>query len=410
MIKLTSQLLHNRAALILLFFMISVIVLTRTAAAQTYTTFANLSYVADGNVAHKLDLYIPNGATGPIPLIIWIHGGGWQSGDKSLSPNGHQLRYARRGYAVASLNYRLSGEAIFPAQIYDCKSAIRWLRANAATYNLDTTRFGVWGSSAGGHLAALVGTSNDVVDMEGTVGGNNQFSSRVQATVDWYGPTNLLLMDTQLKAQPGCGSGNHDAADSAESLFIGCPIQTCPAAVQRANPMTYLTTDDPPFFIEHGTADCVVPTGQSQIFQELMQASGHDSVFTTIPTAGHGGALFVTESNLLLVDAFWNTKLRQAVNPLVSSIKIFRKALETTYFRAGSIAIIYRIKISGLNFQSTSRVLINGYERGVSFADSGEVVVNHLIGRIPPSGEVTLQIKNGDGRYSNIVRTEIRSE
>ncbi|MEQ1765482.1 MAG: alpha/beta hydrolase, partial [Pyrinomonadaceae bacterium] len=391
-------------------FVISVIVLTRAAAAQTYTTFANLPYVTDGNVAHKLDLYIPDGATGPIPLIIWIHGGGWQNGDKSLSPTGHQLRYARNGYAVASLNYRLSGEAIFPAQIYDCKSAIRWLRANAATYNLDTTRFGVWGSSAGGHLAALVGTSNDVVDLEGTVGGNNQFSSRVQATVDWYGPTNLLLMDTQLKAQAGCGSGNHDAADSPESRFVGCPIQTCPATVQRANPMTYLTRDDPPFFIEHGTADCTVPTAQSQIFQTLMQSSGHNSVFTTISTAGHGGPLFVTESNLLLVDAFWNTNLRRSVSPLVNSIKIFRRTKEANFFKARSLGSFYRIKITGLNFQADTKVLINGVQRGVTFTNATEVVVYGLVGIIPPSGEITIQTKNADGRFSNVVRTEIRSE
>ncbi|MBA4184663.1 MAG: alpha/beta hydrolase, partial [Acidobacteria bacterium] len=130
----------------------------------------------DGNVAHKLDLYVPNGTTSPVPLIVWIHGG-WQNGDKSLGPNSHPLRYARSGYAVASINYRLSGEAIFPAQIYDCKAAIRWLRANASQYNLDVTRFGVWGQSAGGHLASLVGTSNDVTDLEGTLGGNLQYSS-----------------------------------------------------------------------------------------------------------------------------------------------------------------------------------------------------------------------------------------
>lgn len=120
--------------------------LSQIAAAQnTYTTHTNLSYVDDGNVSHKLDLYVPNGAASPVPLIVWIHGGGWQSGDKQLGQNSHPLRYARMDYAVASINYRLSGEAIFPAQIYDCKAAVRWLRANAAKYNLDPTRFGAWG-------------------------------------------------------------------------------------------------------------------------------------------------------------------------------------------------------------------------------------------------------------------------
>lgn len=378
------------------------------AAAQgTFTTHSDLAYVNDGNPAHTLDLYIPDEATGPIPLIVWIHGGGWQSGDNNLAPNGPQLRYARNGYAVASLNYRLSGEAIFPAQIHDCKAAIRWLRANAAQYGLDASRFGSWGSSAGGHLAALVGTSNDVVDMEGTVGGNLTFSSRVQATVDWFGPTDLLLMDTQLKAQAGCGNGNHDAANSPESLFIGCPIQTCPTAVQRANPMTYLTNDDPPFFIEHGTADCTVPTGQSQIFQILQQILGHDSSITLIATAGHGGPLFMTESNMLLVDTFWDAKLRQPVNPLVSSVEIMYKGASINSFRPNSLGALYRIKLAGMNLQSDAKILINGTERGVTSTSANEVTVNGLPGRLAAAGEVTIQLRNGNGRYSNVMRVAI---
>ncbi len=378
------------------------------AAAQTYTTHSNLAYVNDGNARHRLDLYVPNSVSAPVPLIIWIHGGGWQNGDKTLNPNGHQLRYARNGYAVASINYRLSGEAIFPAQIHDAKAAIRWLRANAAQYDLDAARFGIWGSSAGGHLAALVGTSNDVADLEGTVGGNLQYSSRVQAVVDWYGPTDFLQMDAQLKSQPNCGNGNHDAPNSPESLLIGCPIQTCPQAVQRANPMTYATTDDPPFFIEHGTADCTVPMGQSQIFQNLLLSGGHDSALTLIQDAGHGGPLFVTEPNMLLVDAFWESKLRLAVNPLINSVKIYRKSAETGFFRAGSPGSLYRVAILGINFQTETKVLINGVEKGVSFVGGGEIVVYGLPGRIPASGEISIQIRNANGRFSNVSRIEIR--
>jgi acetyl esterase/lipase len=395
---------------IALMFICFLFVVPQSVRAQTFTTFSNLSYVNDGNVRHRLDLYVPNGATGPVPLIIWIHGGGWQSGDKSLNPNGHQLRYARSGYAVASLNYRLSGEAIFPAQIHDCKAAIRWLRANAAQYNLDVGRFGVWGSSAGGHLAALVGTSNDVAEMEGTVGGNLQASSRVHAVVDWYGPTDLLQMDTQLKAQPNCGTGNHDSPTSPESLLIGCPIQTCPQAVQRANPLTYATPDDPPFFIEHGTADCTVPMGQSQILQNLLQTGGHDTSLTLIEDEGHGGPLFVTESNMQLVDAFWNAKLRQTVNPLINSVKIYRKNAETGFFRAGSQASLYRIAVAGTNFQADTKILINGLEKSAAFLSGTELVVGGLPGRIPASGVVSIQIRNSNGRFSNVARAEIRAE
>ncbi len=373
-------------------------------AQTTYATYTNLSYVNDGNTAHKLDLYVPNGTTSPVPLIIWIHGGGWQSGDKALGPNSPQVRYARNGYAVASINYRLSGEATFPAQIFDCKAAIRWLRANAAQYNLDVTKFGVWGSSAGGHLASLVGTSNDVADLEGDVGGNLQQTSRVQAVGNWYGPTNFLLMDAQLKAQPNCGIGNHDLPNSPESLLIGCPIQTCPAAAQRANPLIYASRDDPPFFIQHGTEDCTVPMGQSQILQNTLQNIEHDSILFLLQNAGHGGALFVTESNLLLIDDFWNTKLRLPVNPLINSITIYRKASEVGSFRAGSLGSLYRVVVSGANFQPDTRVLVNGVEKGVSFSNSNEVVVYGLVGRIPSSGEIDFQIRNSNGRYSNILK------
>jgi len=378
-------------------------------AQNTYTTYSNLAYVNDGNVRHLLDLYVPNGATSSTPLIIWIHGGGWRNGDKSLGPNSHPLRYASRGYAVASLNYRLSDEAIFPAQIYDVKAAIRWLRANATQYNLDVTRFGTWGQSAGGHLASLAGTSNDVVDMEGTVGGNLQYSSRVQATVDWYGPTDFLQMDVQA-GQSGCIGSNMNSPDSAPSRLVGCAIQTCPQAVQRANPMTYVTMDDPPFFIEQGTVDCTVPLGQSQIFQNLWQSIGHDSALTFLQGAGHGGPLFIAESNLVLVDAFWDAKLRQPVNPLVNSITIYRKSSDVGFFRAGSLGSLYRIAVSGINFQPDTKVLINGVEKGVSFTNSGEVIVYGLVGRIPASGEMKIQVRNSNGRFSNVLRTEIRSE
>jgi acetyl esterase/lipase len=390
-------------------FLCLILLLQIASAQNTYTKIADLNYANDALISHRLDLYIPDGATAPLPVIVWVHGGGWSIGSKELLATDYQLRYARNGYALVSINYRLTGQAIFPAQIHDSKAAIRWIRANAAQYNLDPTRIGVWGSSAGGHLVALLGTSNDVVDMEGAVGTNLQYSSRVQAVVDWFGPTDFLQMDTQAIAQ-GCVGSTHNAANSPESILVGCPIQTCPTAVQRANPMTYFTPDDPPFFIQHGAADCTVPRGQSQILQTLMQNAGHDSAFTLIPGAGHGGTPFSAESNMLLLDAFFNAKLRQSFSPLVNSIRIYRKTSEVTYFRAGSIGSIYRIVFNGANFQSNAKVLINGVEKGVSFTNGNEITVNGLLGRISASGIVTVQVKNSNGSYSNILRTEIRTE
>ena len=406
-----TYLLSNRknrlrsAICILVLFFLSQIV----SAQNTYTKIADLNYANDALVSHRLDLYIPDGATAPLPVIVWVHGGGWSIGSKELTADAFQLRYPRNGYALVSINYRLSGQAIFPAQIYDSKAAIRWIRANAAQYNLDPTRIGVWGSSAGGHLAALLGTSNDVVDMEGIVGTNLQFSSRVQAVVDWFGPTDFLQMDTQAIAQ-GCGGSSHDAPNSPESNLVGCAIQSCPTAVRRANPLTYFTRDDPPFFIQHGNADCTVPRGQSQILQTLMQTAGHDSSLMLIPNAGHGGTPFSAESNMLLVDAFFNTKLRNSFSPLVNSIKIYRKNSEAAFFRAGSVGSIYRIVFNGANFQNGAKVLINGVEKGVSFTSINQITVNGLVGRIPASGIVTVQVKNANGGYSNVFRPEIGVE
>ena len=161
------------------------VIATLVAAAPTLAqpTFPDLAYATLGGRPLQLDLYIPATGSGPYPLVIWIHGGGWSGGDKALGPGASALKLLPRGIAVASINYRLTSQAgqwgsfpvIFPAQINDVKGAVRWLRANAGTYNLDASRFGSWGSSAGGHLSALIGTSGGVAALEGNVGGNLAF-------------------------------------------------------------------------------------------------------------------------------------------------------------------------------------------------------------------------------------------
>src|SRR5262249_44838326 len=145
---------------------------------------ANLEYVPGGHARQRLDLYVPAKADTPLPVIVWVHGGAWLGGGKG--GGGPAVPLVGKGYAVASINYRLSQHAVFPAQIEDCKAAIRWLRANAKTYNLNPERIGVWGASAGGHLVALLGTSGDALDREGK-GGNADQSSRVQAAVGFFG-------------------------------------------------------------------------------------------------------------------------------------------------------------------------------------------------------------------------------
>jgi len=256
--------------------------------ASSFDTHTDLAYAP--HARGLLDLMIPRGMSAPPPLVIWIHGGGWQSGDKSN--RAQATRLLCRGYAVAAINYRLSGTDLFPAQIHDVKAAIRFLRASAAAYGLDASRFATFGSSAGGHLAALAGTSAEVADLEDLASGNSGSSSRVQATIDWYGPTRFAEMDSQLVAQ-GCpaGSAHHGDADSAESRLLGCTVGDpgCASAVQRADPGTYADASDPPMLLLHGSADCNVPEDQSALLSEKLNAAGACAIARTVLGAGHGG-------------------------------------------------------------------------------------------------------------------------
>ena len=233
-------------------------------------SFIDLAY-ADQSEAQKLDLYLPTTGDGPFPVVMMVHGGGFMFGDKA---DGAGLtgvdQLLEAGYAVASINYRLSGEATWPAQIYDAKAAVRFLRANAAQYNLDPERFGAWGASAGGNLVAMLGTTCDVTELEGADLGNADQSSCVQAVVDWFGPIDFLAMDTQF-AGTECPA-NHDAADSPESMLVGAPIQTVPDIVATTNPMNYIDTTDAPFLIQHGSADCNIPPVQGKNLADALGA------------------------------------------------------------------------------------------------------------------------------------------
>jgi acetyl esterase/lipase len=238
----------------------------------------DLAYVANGHQRQKLDLYVPPEGQ-RLPLIIWVHGGAFRAGSKE---GGVPLQYLSAGYAVASLNYRLSQHAIFPAQIEDVKAAVRWLRANAQTYRLDPSRFGAWGPSAGGHLVAMLGTTGDIKEFE--VGANLDISSRVQAVVDYFGPTDFLQMDAQ-RLPNGMV---HDAPDSPESQLIGGPIQENIDRVAKANPITYVSKDDPPFLIVHGTRDPLVPYQQSVLLKNALEKAAAPVTFYTVEGGGHG--------------------------------------------------------------------------------------------------------------------------
>ena len=263
----------------------------------------DLVYARVGENSLLLDLYVPERGDEKLPLIVWVHGGAWRAGNKQRCP---ALPFTSEGFVAASVSYRLSQQARFPAQIEDCKAAIRWLRAHAAKYRIDPDRIGVWGSSAGGHLVALLGTAGDVAELEGKSGNLDQ-SSRVQAVCDFFGPTDFLRMDAD--SLPG-GRIIHNAADSPESQLVGGPIQAHPDRVARANPITYVTADDPPFLIVHGDQDPLVPWQQSQYLFDSMKKAGLTQVtFHKVQGAGHGfqGRQDVTD----MVVAFFKDTLRK---------------------------------------------------------------------------------------------------
>jgi acetyl esterase/lipase len=224
-----------------------------------------------------------------MPVLVFIHGGGWRGGTKEAHVQ-QLVPFARRGYVCASIEYRLTQEAIFPAQIEDCKCAIRFLRAKAREFYLDPERIGVWGSSAGGHLAALLGTSAGIPELEGS-GGWPEHSSRVQAVCDWFGPTDLLTMAEGL-AHSGVskrvGPNSPEAPDSYESHLVGGPIRERPDECRRANPITYITADAPPFLILHGDRDAVVPLNQSEQLAAALREAGVEVDFRVIEGTGHG--------------------------------------------------------------------------------------------------------------------------
>ena len=242
----------------------------------------NIKYVKDGTERQTLDLYLPKTKPGPFPLIIWIHGGSWMYGDKG--ENCLPARDMSDEFAVASVNYRYTTDATFPAQINDCKAAVRFLRANAAKYRIDPNRFGVWGSSAGGYLAAMVGTTGDSTypTIEGRKKGEPEVSSKVQAVCDWCGPTNFFSAQSQSGPEikfkySGPGSAVYNM------MFTNMH----PQVLLAASPVNYVSSDDPPFLIMHGDKDDAVPLAQSQELYDLLQKAGVRSKLEVLKNRGH---------------------------------------------------------------------------------------------------------------------------
>ena len=261
--------------------------------------------------SQKLDIFLPNKGVGPFPVILHLHGGGFAGGDKRDIYIMAHLNGLPRGYAVVSINFRSSAEAIFPAAVQDVKAAIRWIRANQQEYHLDGNRIAAWGGSSGGNLAAMACLTADVAEFDDFRLGNPGYPCHVQAAVDWFGPMDFLKMDEQI-IESGIGLPNHSQADSPESRYLGARITEVPDKVQRANPMTYIHADTPPILIQHGRLDAMVPVQQSIIFaRKLEELVSHEQFeFDILENAGHGDPLFKTEENLNLVFQFIDRHLK----------------------------------------------------------------------------------------------------
>jgi acetyl esterase/lipase len=276
---------------------------------QEYSkSWKDINYAGDEMSYHNLDIYLPAIEKPAYPVVVIIYGSAWFGNNfkgADLKTLGKALLDA--GFAIVMPNHRSSMDAKFPAQIHDIKAVIRFVRANAGKYQIDSTFIGITGSSSGGHLAALAGTSRFVkqftvgsanADIEGNVGQYETYSSSVDAVVDWFGPTNFLVMDS-------CGSQMaHNPPDSPESGLIGGPIQDNKDKCALANPITYIDTNDPPFLILHGDKDPLVPYCQSEMLYNALQDAEVSSLYILVPNAQHGTGLFEEKYFKMMTDFF----------------------------------------------------------------------------------------------------------
>ena len=248
----------------------------------------------------KLNLFLPKQAERP-PLVVFIHGGGWRKGSYQAC---RTQWLTEHGFAVASVGYRLSSRAKFPAQVHDCKAAVRWLRAHGDTYGYNADRIGVAGTSAGGHLALMMGVTGGDDVLEGDVGDESGRSSRVAAVVDYFGPSDFLL---RARRQPV----KTERSDSPVRLLLGVSATENEAIARRASPVYHVNKGDPPLLILHGQRDGTVHLRQSERMAEAYRQAGLDVQLEVLPGAGHGGSVFFNEKYQRLVADFLHKHLQQ---------------------------------------------------------------------------------------------------
>ena len=284
---------------------------TKSAIASS-KSWIDVDYAGDGIIGHKLDVFLPKKGKAPFPVVVTIYGSAFFSNSSkgSCFRDGFGQTLLENGFAVVSINHRSSRDSIWPAQLHDIKAAIRFIRGNANVFSLNTAFVGVTGFSSGGHLSAMLGVTSHsknaevqglAIDLEGNVGKFLTESSHVDAVVDWFGPTDFLIMDD-------CGSTmKHNDAQSPESTLVGGAIQDNKAKTALANPLSYVGKNDPPFLIFHGNKDPLVPHCQSEKLYEKMQKEGVASQLVIIEGGGHGPGVMIDTYYAQMV-AFFKSK------------------------------------------------------------------------------------------------------
>lgn len=268
--------------------------------ASTYGTAPNMPY-DDASPNQVVDLHLPNNGSTTRPLIVWIHGGGWFQGDEDSGCLPKDKGFVQRGFAVASVRYRLDSEATWPAQLVDVKAALRYLRAHAALWGLYSPKFGVWGASAGGHLAAMCAATNRVTKFD--VGSYPHTSSDVTVAMDDYGITDVA-------AWANFPYGATPTPAAMVTSLLGAPAATVPDLAADASPMHWVSPRTAPTAILHGGADPLVPVAQSQTLYNALQAAGVASALTIVPGKGHADPALYTTGWLSTVAGMFDGWLR----------------------------------------------------------------------------------------------------
>jgi acetyl esterase/lipase len=257
-------------------------------------TAAAITYASIDGEPLQLDLYLPENTSTP-PLLVFIHGGAWQFGNRD---NPGALTLLDKGFAIASVSFRSAQVAPLPAQIHDLKAAIRFLRANADRYGYDADHIATTGVSSGGHLAALAGLTNGSQPHEGTLGEYRDTSSEVQAVVSWFGASNLTSILAQSTPR------GVSVREPALAALLGGPAEEKTELARFGSPVFYVDADDPPLLLLHGDQDPQMPINQAHELHGAAKDAGIDVHFEVVHGAGHGGTAFFDEERTELVAEF----------------------------------------------------------------------------------------------------------